>query len=687
MSKEKIKFGLKLTDNITTLSGVGDRREKLYNHLGVDNICSLLQFYPRDYLDLSEPILIADTVLDQYNVVKATVFKHASEQFIRKGLSLFKVYVTDGETNLTITIFNSRYQYDELCEGREYYFYGKVTAKGLKREMTSPTFIKVDDATALRPIYNLTAGLSNTMVQTQIKSALELLGDRLYDFLPDEIKQKYNLCHLRFALENIHFPQDKESLIIAQKRLVFEELLVLQLGLIILRRKNRTETSMSLNDINIDEFYKQLPFTLTNGQQESIEQSLLDMQKNVPMNRLCQGDVGSGKTMVAAALCYSCYKNSLQSAIMAPTQILAEQHYETLSKLLEPLGVKVCLLKGSMKVAQKRTVLEGIENGEYSVVIGTHSLVSDSVVFKNLALVVTDEQHRFGVGQRATLAQKGDNPHLLVMSATPIPRTLALIIYGDLDISVIKELPAGRQPIETHNISSSKRGRALGFVKKHVDLGRQAYIVCPLIEENESDLISINQYLIALKNTELKNYRIETLNGKLKAPQKEQIMSEFKAGNIDILVSTTVVEVGVDVPNAVVMLIENAEQFGLSQLHQLRGRVGRGEHKSYCILVSDNSGEDNKSRLQTMTKTTDGFVIAEEDLKLRGPGDFFGFKQHGLPNLKIASLANDMKVLQETQALAKVILKKDELLESKENRGLRSEVINLFEQNEQVVLN
>lgn len=678
---------MNLSDRIACLKGVGERREKLYRKLGVDTIGSLLQYYPRDYLDLSEPVLIAETVLNETNVVKAIVFRKNGEQRIRKGLSLFKVYVTDGIQNMIITIFNSKYQYDELKEGEEYYFFGKVTGSMLKREMTSPSFMNAESENLIRPIYSLTEGLSNKIIQMHVKEALKLWGDCLFDSITTEIKQKYNLCQLRYAVENIHFPKDKQALKLAQDRLIFEELLVLQLGLILLRNKNRTQTSVVLDKIDISEFYQSLPFILTNGQQQAIDEGLQDMKRLVPMNRLVQGDVGSGKTMVAAALCYACLKNGYQSAIMAPTQILADQHYETLSKLMDSLGVRCCILTGSQKAAERRQLLEGIANGTYSIVIGTHALVQETVIFNRLGLVVTDEQHRFGVAQRAKLAQKGDNPHLLVMSATPIPRTLALIIYGDLDVSVIKELPKGRKPIETYAVGSSKRVRALNFIKKNIDEGRQAYIVCPLIEDNESDLISITQYIEALQTTPLASYQIDALNGKLKPAQKEKIMDKYKRNETQILVSTTVVEVGVDVPNANVMMIENAERFGLSQLHQLRGRVGRGEHQSYCILVSDNQGEDNQKRLHVMKSTTDGFAIAEEDLKLRGPGDFFGFKQHGLPSLRIANLVHDMQTLQQTQALAKEILKQDKTLSNKENQGLKKQVEILFYQNEQRLMN
>lgn len=678
---------LKLSDSIEKLKGVGKKRVALYEKLGVDTIYSLLTFYPRTYMDFTQPIPIEETIINDTNLIKGTVYKKLGEQRIRRGLSIFKVFINDDSGNLFITIFNSKYMFDSLTIGKEYCFYGKVTGNIIKREMTSPMFINADDESLVRPVYNLTEGLSNKIVQGNVKEALQVWGDRLTDDIPSKIRQEYNLCQLRYAIENIHFPKDNEALKIAQKRLIFEELLILQLGLILLKRKNRKHTGVRIKDTDISKFYEALPFTLTNGQQNAIKDGLNDFKRDVPMNRLIQGDVGSGKTMVAAALCYACHINGYQSAIMAPTQVLADQHYETFKKQLEMFDIKCCLLTGSQTLKQRNQIIEGIKDGTYSVVIGTHSLIQDSVQFKSLGLVVTDEQHRFGVSQRAVLSSKGDNPHLLVMSATPIPRTLALIIYGDLDVSTIKELPLGRKPIDTFVISSHKRGRALGYIKKQIEEGRQAYIVCPLINESQSELISTQEYINGLKNTELAKYNIGLLHGKLKPKEKEQLMASFKANEIQILVATTVIEVGVDVPNATIMIIENAEKFGLSQLHQLRGRVGRGQYKSCCILVSDNQGEDNKKRLEVMKSTSDGFLIAQEDLKLRGPGDFFGYRQHGLPVLKLANLYEDMEVLKQTQQLARSIVENDVELTSKENFALYKMVRRLFKQNKQVTLN
>ncbi|MDF2567873.1 MAG: ATP-dependent helicase RecG, partial [Oscillospiraceae bacterium] len=511
-------------------------------------------------------------------------------------------------------------------------------------------------------------------------SALELIKDDLFDPLPGEITERYGLCHIGYALQNIHFPKDKNALEIAKKRLVFEELLTLQLGLLKLRSRNRKSSSVMILDKDISAFLEALPYELTSAQKRAIDEALSDMKEQTPMNRLVQGDVGSGKTMIAAALCYACTKNGFQTALMAPTEILAEQHFHTLNKILSPLGIRICLLTGSLTPKQKTLLKSDIAEGQYDLVIGTHALVQDSTVFHSLGLVVTDEQHRFGVEQRSRLAQKGDNPHILIMSATPIPRTLALIIYGDLDVSVVDEMPIGRKPIETYCIDSRKRARAFGFIKEHIDEGRQAYIVCPLIEDTESELNAVTTYAQKLSKEDFVGYSVGLLHGRLKAQQKEQIMRDFSDNKISLLVSTTVIEVGVDVPNAVIMLIENAERFGLSQLHQLRGRVGRGEHQSYCILVSDHKGDETATRLKVMCKTSDGFKISEEDLKLRGPGDFFGERQHGLPALKIANMAENMEVLKHTQNLAKEIMSEDAELFLPKNKGLYTLVSELFGQ-------
>ena len=558
-------------------------------------------------------------------------------------------------------------------------FYGKVTGNLFKREMNAPSFVPYTEQMKMMPIYSLTEGLSNKMVASAVEAGLHLTDDTVFDPLPADITEEYGLCHLNFALHNIHFPENQNALEAARKRLIFEELLTLQLGMLLLRNRNREESGVTVKDFDWSGFETLLPFALTGAQKRAIADCVEDFHQTVPMNRLVQGDVGSGKTMVAAALSYLMAKNGYQTAMMAPTEILSEQHYRTFCKTFAQTGIRVCLLTGSLTKAVKEKETAKIAAGEYDVIIGTHALIQDSVQFDRLGLVITDEQHRFGVVQRSKLAAKGENPHLLVMSATPIPRTLGLIIYGDLDISVIDELPAGRQKIDTIAITGKKRERALHFIREKLDSGLQGYVVCPLIAgEEESELKSVTGYAEALRNGPLKGCSIEVLHGKLKAKEKDAIMERFKQGQTQLLVSTTVIEVGVDVPNAVIMMVENAERYGLSQLHQLRGRVGRGSEKSYCILISDNTGEENKLRLKTLCETGDGFRIAEEDLKLRGPGDFFGARQHGLPDLKIADMAADMEVLKETQQLAKKILEQDAALRLPEHKGLRRLISLLF---------
>lgn len=676
-----------LNISMSALKGVGEKRIKLYKKLGVDNIYSLLCFYPRKYINLSSQLLICDTILDSNNIVKAVVYKKQGEQRIRKDLSIFKVFISDNTSNITITIFNSKFMFDSLKEGEEYIFYGKITGSILKREMISPFFIPANSTDIIRPIYSLTEGLSNNIVQQNIKEAIAKYLDISVDPLPDYIRKKYNLCQLSYAIENIHFPKDNQSLEIAKYRLCFEELLTLHLGLIHLRESNKFHKSEYIKSKDINEIIKSLPFTLTDAQMNAINNCIEDCSKSIPMNRLLQGDVGSGKTMVAMITAYLASKNGYQTAVMAPTQILAKQHYDTFCTYLDKLGVRMFLLTSNCTKKQRETAFNQIENGEIDILIGTHSLLNESLVFKNLLLVITDEQHRFGVSQRALIKSKGDSPHFLIMSATPIPRTLSLMLYGDLDISILDEMPAKRQKIDTFCVSSSKRLRALKFIKEQVDSGRQAFIVCPLIDDSESDLISVNSYKKALEQTVLSSYKIQTIHGKLKSQEKEKLMEEFRDNKIQILISTTVIEVGIDVPNATVMLIENAERFGLAQLHQLRGRVGRGSYKSYCILISDNQGEESKLRLKIMVSTNDGFVIANEDLKLRGPGDFFSQKQHGIPTLKIANFIDDIVIVKETNIIAKQILNKDKQLSDLENSGLKFLVEKLFGNQGEVIMN
>jgi ATP-dependent DNA helicase RecG len=563
--------------------------------------------------------------------------------------------------------------------GYEYYFYGKVTGDLLKKEITSPHVIAGDSKELFQPVYSLTEGLTGAIVQTNIKSCLQILDSEPIEILPKDIIEENNLCGLTEAIKNIHFPQSKEMLDMAKKRLAFDELLTLQLGMLMLKGRNKQKTAIKMSsDTNVEILYQTIPFELTNAQKQAISEICADLCSSVPMNRLLQGDVGSGKTAVAAAACYFAYLNGCQSALMAPTEILAIQHYNTLCEFLGPLGVQVCLLTGSLTAKKKNAVKEQIQNGEISVVVGTHAIIQKSTVFKKLGLVITDEQHRFGVEQRAALAEKGGSPHKLVMSATPIPRTLALIIYGDLDISILNELPKGRAKIETFAVTGKLRERAYNFIRDRLNENKQAYIVCPMIDENDNDLIAVTTYAQKLQEGAFSGYNVGLLHGRMSSADKERVMNDFRNGDIDLLISTTVVEVGVDVPNAVVMMIENSDRFGLSQLHQLRGRVGRGMAQSYCILVTDNINDDVKHRLRIMSSTTDGFKISEEDLKLRGPGDFFGKKQHGLPQLKIADIAGDMELMKTTQMVARRIIDEDSELKLPKNGGLRVEVIRLF---------
>lgn len=663
---------------IVELKGVGEKRSQLFIKLGAPTVGALLRFYPRDYEDWSNPISLAQASAEQVCVVRVTVVSSVSEQRIRSGMTLYKLRATDGQHDVLITYFNNRYIKEMLVEGREYLLRGKVTGTLLRREMANPDFMPANRPLPLRPIYRQTAGLSSRQISSAVRSALGMLPNPLPDPLPEPMREACHLCELRFALENIHFPKDREALEQARRRLIFEELLVLQIGLLRLKSRGRQQTSLHMEVDASEEFFHSLPFVPTNAQKRAVAECMRDMQGDSPMNRLLQGDVGSGKTAVAAALCHSAIASGMQVAFMAPTEILARQHFATMSGLLEPFHLRVALLTGSVPAVKRREILEQLREGKIHLLVGTHAILNESVAFRRLGLVVTDEQHRFGVAQRAALTQKGDHPHILVMSATPIPRTLALMIYGDLELSVLNELPPGRQKTETYVIDSSKRARAFGFLRKKIEAGRQCYIICPLIEDSESDMASVTQYAKDLQEKWFLANTVGVLHGKMRPAEKERAMEDFTAGRTDILVSTTVVEVGVDVPNAVVMLIENAERYGLSQLHQLRGRIGRGTEKSTCILVSDAQNEEAQKRLRVMCETTDGFRIADEDLRLRGPGDFFGARQHGLPELKIADMSADFALLQLAQGEAKELLARDPVMEMPEHRGLRAEVRQLF---------
>ncbi len=669
-----------ISTDIRYLKGVGEKRAELFSKLGINSVGDLLDFYPRMYEDWSKISKISETKIGENACVKGFITFKPQGAMIRKGLTVYKSGICDGIEVMELTIFNNRFAAEALEEGEEYIFFGKVSGTFLKREMTNPAFARAEGSDRIRPIYSQTQSLSTKIIEKTVKAALDALKDNLAETLPNEIRSRHKLSSLIFALQNIHFPQSEKNLEVAKRRLIFEELLILQLSLLLLRSRAKKQTVYKITEDKTEEFKSLLPFKMTSAQSRAVKEAVSDMEKDVPMNRLVQGDVGSGKTAVAAALIYNAAKNGFQSALMAPTEILASQHYKTMLKFFENTDIKVALLTGSQKKKEKDAVKERLKSGEINLLVGTHAIIQDDVEFANLGFAVTDEQHRFGVSQRGSLSRKGSEIHLLVMSATPIPRTLALMIYGDLDVSILDELPPGRQQIDTFFVDYSKHTRAINYVKKHLDKGLQGYIVCPLVEENEEiSLTPATEFYENIKNNELKGYKIGLLHGKMKSKDKDEVMRAFSAGEIQVLVSTTVIEVGVDVPNAVIMVIENAEMFGLSQLHQLRGRVGRGKEKSTCILVSDAKNEEAQARLKVMCKTSDGFKIADEDLRLRGPGDFFGSRQHGLPKMKIANMLNDMKTLKEAQAEAKEILTQDPRLKKKENELLRKSVIKMYE--------
>ena len=674
-----------LNTDIRYIKGVGEARAKSLAKLGITDLRSLLSYFPRAYDDRRAYKKIADLIPGENACVCAVIAGEPRLSRIRKGLDLIKLRAVDETGALELTYFNQSYLKNTFHTGDAYVFFGRAEGTPSRPQMTNPLFERegAHQITGrIMPIYPLTAGVSQSMLYKAVEQGLAACVDELPDILPENVRLVYQLCHTRFAYENIHFPTDDEALSAARRRLAFEELFLLALGLKLLRERRTFVAGKQCKKVDLSPFFTSLPFSLTGAQRRAIDDVARDLTGERPMNRLVQGDVGSGKTMVAAAAIYMAAKNGLQCALMAPTEILAEQHYRSLAPLLEPLGIPCALLTASTKARERRALNERLRSGELSLVIGTHALLSPDVQYQNLGLVVTDEQHRFGVDQRAALSAKGDAPHLLVMSATPIPRTLALMIYGDLDVSILNELPPGRQKIDTFAVPSSYHARIYAFLRKLVAEGRQAYIVCPMVAENDElpdERKAVTAYAETLQKEVFPDLRIAPIHGKMKPKEKDAVMRAFAAHEIDVLVSTTVIEVGVDVPNAALMLIENAECFGLSQLHQLRGRVGRGRHKSYCVLVSDNKGEENKQRLKVMSSTSDGFAIAEEDLKLRGPGDFFGSRQHGLPSLRVADLSCDLSLLHETQSAAEQLLAADPAL--KNHPLLKARVELLFELN------
>lgn len=673
---------------VSKLNGIGEKRAALFGKLGIKSVGDLINFYPRAYEDWSTVKNIDTVEYGETCCIRAVVASPVTDARISVGRLISKTAVYDTTGSVQLVFFNNRFISSMLRQGEEYFFYGKFTADSYGMQLAAPTFAPVTRGTQIRPIYRQTAGLAGKTVESAVRQALQMLPQQIKDPIPEAVRSSFGLCSLRQALFNIHFPKNREQLEDARKRLVCEELVVLNLGMRNLREHSRGVTPLKITRDFSSEFETLLPFTLTNAQKNAVSDCVKDMiSKSPPMNRLVQGDVGSGKTAVAASVCYTVVKNGYQAAFMAPTEILARQHYKTFSKLFENTDIKVGLLTGSLKESEKKHVRSALASGEINMIIGTHALITDKTEFNSLGIAVTDEQHRFGVAQRAKLLGKGSNPHLLVMSATPIPRTLGLIIFGDLDISIIDELPPSRKPVKTVLRTPAMRKGVYDFIRSEVSSGRQAYIVCPLVEEGELDNVaSAEEYAAELMLREFPDIPVGIVHGQMKSDEKDEVMRKFAANEYSVLVATTVIEVGVDVPNATVMVIENAERFGLSQLHQLRGRVGRGSSQSYCILISDKGSRTTRERLEVMCSTNNGFVIADQDLKMRGPGDFFGHRQHGLPQMAIADFA-DTKSLELSQKIADDIMFRYKDIRNDELRLLKAEIDRLFERGGQNALN
>ena len=662
------------------LKGVGPKTAERFEKLGIVTLADLLCHYPRRYIDFSRPYSIAEAPPDTECVVKAEVFAKPAGRILSGGRRMERITAGDDVSSLEITWFNNPYATQKLELGQEYYFEGIVTGGMLRRQMVNPQVRTAAQITAapFEAVYPQTEGLSSTVIAKCIRQLLPH-AELLPDPLPEEMLKKYRLLSKADAVRAIHCPATEEEAFAARRRLIYEELLVLQLGIGRMKNRGSASTGAPMQRLDPAPFWASLPFSPTGAQRRAVDEILTDLSGSTSMNRLLQGDVGSGKTLVAAAAIWACIRSGYQAALLAPTEILAAQHAENLNRMLAPFGMRVALLTGGMKAAARRTTLAAIRSDEADLVVGTHAILSEGVEFARLGLAVVDEQHRFGVRQRGMLAEKAATPHLLVMSATPIPRTLGLLIYGDLDISILDELPPGRKPVKTRCITGKKRRDLYGFLDREIGAGRQVYIVCPAIEDTpDGGLNAVKSYYEDIAKALLPDRRVGLMHGKLKPKEKAAVMDDFKAGRLDALVSTTVIEVGVDVPNATVMVIENAERYGLSALHQLRGRVGRGAAESWCFLVSDNTAESVQKRLKFLCSTSDGFAVAQFDLETRGPGDFFGSRQHGLPTLQIADLMNDTRTLHAAQAEAAALLAADPLLEATEHSLLAAQVEQMF---------
>ena len=672
----------RLTDPVTILKGVGPAKAKQFANLNIFTLRDLICHFPRGYEDRTKLVTIEKLEPDVPACFRAMVMNTPRTAQVRKGLDITRVQVADHTGRLNITFFNNRYVSENLLYGQEYIFYGAVSGDFIGYNMTNPVFEALDSPAVttrrILPIYPLTAGLTNAALLKAVRQALAIC-DPPAEILPEAVRNRYGILPAERAYSAIHEPASMAEAELAKKRLIFEEFFVFSAGLSLMRASRAEKKTERYQNVDLTDFHNALPFTLTGAQMRAVAEILVDFQKGAPMNRLVQGDVGSGKTMVAAAAAFCAARNGRQSALMAPTEILAEQHYGSLSRLLEPLGITTALLTGSMTTREKREVRERLASGQVQLAVGTHALLTDATKFAKLGLVIADEQHRFGVAQRAKLSEKGEDPHLLVMSATPIPRTLALLMYGDLEVSILDELPPGREPVDTFLVGESYRARINAFIRKQVAEGHQCFVVCPAVEENEElGMKAATVWADTLQQTVFPDLRIALLHGQMKAAEKEAAMASFARGEADVMVATTVIEVGVDVPNATLMVIEDADRFGLSQLHQLRGRVGRGKAKSFCILTSHNRNPETQQRLKALCKTTDGFKIAEEDLALRGPGDFFGQRQSGLPTFRVANLSYDLQTLKEAQEASAQWIDMEGTADTPEAIALRERIGDLF---------
>lgn len=679
---------------IQVLPGIGPNRAAKLGKIGLRTTGDLLNWFPRQYEDRRSVVTVRKAQLGEKCCIAAVVVEAPRTSRITGGREVTRLRAADDTGVLNITFFGQSYVRSALALGQRYFFFGAVEGTERRKSMSNPLFEEEEQQQQtgrIMPIYPLTAGISNHLLARAVEWCLNNCGEQILDSLPLAVRQRYQLAGREYAVRAAHFPPSWEELSIARRRLVFEELFYFSMGLAMLRQRRKGETGIVCASGDLSGFYALLPFRLTGAQRRSAEEAAADLTCGIPMNRLLQGDVGSGKTVVGAACVWLMAQNGFQSALMAPTEILAQQHAKTLRELLGSSGIRVGLLTGSLRAAEKRSVVQGIARGEVDLVVGTHALLSEPVEFSKLGLVITDEQHRFGVNQRSALARKSGSihPHVLVMSATPIPRTLALLLYGDLEVSVIDERPPGRQQVDTFLVGEALRQRLYGFICKQVQEGNQVYIVCPAVEEggrreDGPTLKAVTTYADTLRKKVFPDLQVGLLHGRMKGKEKEAIMAAFAEGDISVLVATTVIEVGVDVPRATLMVIENAERFGLSQLHQLRGRVGRGTAKSYCVLISSHEGQETRQRLKALCRTNDGFQIAEEDLKLRGPGDFFGQRQHGLPQLRVADLAEDVELLREAREAAEWVLEQDPGLQKTENRSMLEFIKGQFEDNQDI---